>query len=179
MFMESKQANGANNKPILIPLIVVGLVAVLAIVVYILFPSAFGGVAGGGQNSSSSKNQSLIQVSPPVNSAPTKNDPALPTLPPPTSAVSNNSVSATNVGSKINKAELASKNTPENCWSSLNGSVYNVTEYISRHSGGEKSITRACGQDLAQFSANHPGGSFDSAKLQGILSEYKIGELEN
>lgn len=42
--------------------------------------------------------------------------------------------------------EVALHNTATNCWTVINGGVYDLTSFIPRHEGGEE-ILRACGID--------------------------------
>jgi cytochrome b involved in lipid metabolism len=72
-------------------------------------------------------------------------------------------------------AEVAAHNTPENCWSTINGSVYDLTTWVSRHPGGPGAIKRLCGADgSAAFTAKHGG----SSGAQAALVLLKIGTLE-
>lgn len=170
-----------KNKLIL-PAIIIAIIAILVVVIAVFFPSIFGGVAG--QNLTSSKSsvsKSVPAVSVPQSSNPTQTIPPSPNIPLPLPANNNSapvSTSPTSAPAKISLQDLSVKNSVAECWTSLNGKVYNITAYIPRHPGGEKAISGACGGDLAKFSASHPGGSFDSAKLQGLLTSYQIGELE-
>lgn len=43
-------------------------------------------------------------------------------------------------------AEVADHNSASDCWTVINGSVYDITSYIPRHPGGDE-ILRACGAD--------------------------------
>ncbi|KAA0166866.1 hypothetical protein FNF31_01241 [Cafeteria roenbergensis] len=48
--------------------------------------------------------------------------------------------------------EVAKHSSPDDCWLVAHGIVYDVTEYISRHPGGTKAITRhggmVCDEDF-------------------------------
>lgn len=71
--------------------------------------------------------------------------------------------------------EVQTHNTPENCWSAINGSVYDLTTWVSRHPGGPGAIKRLCGADgSAAFTAKHGG----SSAAQAALVLLKIGALE-
>jgi hypothetical protein len=83
--------------------------------------------------------------------------------------------------SKITKADVATHNSKSDCWTIIDGSVYDITSYIPRHPGGDN-ILSACGTDgTALFNGEKPGqngGSNDhgnSAKSQ--LNSLKIGTL--
>jgi cytochrome b involved in lipid metabolism len=92
---------------------------------------------------------------------------------------SNNSTQTNNSSNSITSAELAKNNTKENCWVKYKNSVYNVTSYIKSHPGGAEKIIENCGGSLDQYDASHPGGSYETAKLQKILEPLKIGEITN
>jgi hypothetical protein len=71
--------------------------------------------------------------------------------------------------------EIAAHATKENCWSAIGGSVYDLTTWVSRHPGGEKSILGLCGIDgTERFEKKH--GSSKTA--QGALLLLKIGLLK-
>ena len=44
-------------------------------------------------------------------------------------------------------AEVKLHGTKTDCWTVVNGSVYNVTSWISQHPGGQMAITSMCGVD--------------------------------
>lgn len=72
-------------------------------------------------------------------------------------------------------SEVALHASASSCWSIVNGSVYDLTSYISRHPGGEKNILRICGKDgTSAFEGEHGGDS----KPENILAGYKIGALK-
>lgn len=43
-------------------------------------------------------------------------------------------------------AEIQSHNTAADCWTVITGNVYDITNYISAHPGGDE-VLRACGAD--------------------------------
>jgi cytochrome b involved in lipid metabolism len=52
--------------------------------------------------------------------------------------------------------EVASHNTEADCWTVVDGTVYNLTSYISNHPGGAGPLTSLCGKDgSAAFSSQH------------------------
>ena len=68
--------------------------------------------------------------------------------------------------------DVASHNTRESCWTSINGSVYDLTSWIPQHPGGEAAILQLCGTDgSAKFNGKHSG----SAQQERILAGFKIG----
>lgn len=70
--------------------------------------------------------------------------------------------------------EVAQHATAEDCWTAVDGKVYDLTEFIAKHPGGEDKIIGMCGKDAtADFNAKH--GSDDDPKAK--LMTYEIGEL--
>ncbi|KAA3675546.1 sulfite oxidase [Paragonimus westermani] len=76
----------------------------------------------------------------------------------------------------ITKEELAKHNSVESggIWVSLQGKVYDVTEFVEQHPGGDK-ILLAAGADLFPYWSLY-AFHFD-AHVRDILKEYYIGEL--
>jgi len=69
---------------------------------------------------------------------------------------------------------VAQHNSSTNCWTAINGNVYDITSFVSQHPGGVDKISRLCGIDgTAQFTNQH--GS--TKKAQASLSLLKIGQL--
>lgn len=66
-------------------------------------------------------------------------------------------------------------NSKSNCWTAINGSVYDLTSWVSRHPGGENPIVKLCGTNgTGAFQRKH--GS--STKAQAALGLLKIGSLQ-
>ena len=81
--------------------------------------------------------------------------------------------------------QVSEHNTRSDCWTVINGSVYDVTSFIARHPG-EDNILSACGIDATSYfngqQAGAQGGSNDHREDREALSELsnlKIGELQN
>lgn len=71
-------------------------------------------------------------------------------------------------------AQVAQNSDATSCWASVDGSVYDLTEWISKHPGGSREIEALCGTDAtAAFQRQH--GS--NAEAQRELAGFKIGEL--
>lgn len=71
-------------------------------------------------------------------------------------------------------AEVAKHNTGTDCWSVVNGNVYDLTPYVSSHPGGANVIKAICGKDgTAAFSGQHAGASRPNNTLDG----FKLGTL--
>jgi cytochrome b involved in lipid metabolism len=70
----------------------------------------------------------------------------------------------------ITVAEVLKHNTVSDCWSVVNGNVYNLTSYVSNHKGGAAVITAICGKDGTKaFSGQHAGASKPNADLSSLL----------
>lgn len=71
-------------------------------------------------------------------------------------------------------AEVATHNSASSCWSAVNGSVYDLTSWISEHPGGSRAILGICGKDgSAAFNNQHEGERRPANELAG----FKIGLL--
>lgn len=85
----------------------------------------------------------------------------------------------------ITLAMVEERNKKDDCWTIIDGSVYDITSYVPRHPGGDE-ILLACGTDgTSLFSSRRdsdgqkvgsgtPHSSGANNQLQGFL----IGELE-
>jgi cytochrome b involved in lipid metabolism len=71
-------------------------------------------------------------------------------------------------------ATVASHKSPSDCWTTINGSVYNVTSWIKQHPGGAQAIISLCGIDgSVAFNGQHGG----QARPASELASFKIGTL--
>ena len=76
--------------------------------------------------------------------------------------------------------DLQHHSTPSSCWSAVNGSVYDLTNWIGRHEGGAAVIKAMCGHDAsAAFNAQHGAGASngddDGNEPARALARYRIG----
>jgi cytochrome b involved in lipid metabolism len=70
----------------------------------------------------------------------------------------------------ITVAEVLKHNTVSDCWSVVNGNVYNLTSYVSNHKGGEGVIKAICGKDGTKaFSGQHAGAYKPNTDLSSLL----------
>lgn len=70
--------------------------------------------------------------------------------------------------------QVASHNSASSCWSVIDGNIYDLTNWIGQHPGGEQAIKGLCGIDgTAAFHGQHG----DSKKQANILATMKIGSL--
>ncbi len=72
-------------------------------------------------------------------------------------------------------AEVAIHNSAQSCWTAIDGNVYDVTSWISRHPGGAQAILSLCGKDgSVAFNGQHGGQRRPASELAG----FKIGVLK-
>lgn len=72
-------------------------------------------------------------------------------------------------------ADVAAHNSSGDCWTSINGVVYNVTDWEDKHPGGAQRIMQLCGIDgTSLFDGQHEG----EPKPEQILAGYEIGVLK-
>ncbi len=71
--------------------------------------------------------------------------------------------------------EIKSANTPEKCWTVIRGTVYNLTAWIEKHPGGDRSILSICGIDgTTKFVGKHGG----QAGPEKALAGFEMGKLK-
>jgi cytochrome b involved in lipid metabolism len=71
--------------------------------------------------------------------------------------------------------QVRANNTATNCWAVIDGSVYDLTNWIKSHPGGSGAIVGLCGTDgSAAFSIKHGNQSRPAAQL----NSYRLGPLE-
>jgi cytochrome b involved in lipid metabolism len=81
-------------------------------------------------------------------------------------------------------ADVAKHATKADCWTIISGSVYNITDFIPQHPGGDE-ILRACGTDATTlFTTRHTAdgeavgsGTPHSDTAESLLAQMKIGDL--
>lgn len=75
---------------------------------------------------------------------------------------------------KYTTAEVAAANSESNCLTIVNGSVYNLTSYMTKHPGGKQNILKICGKDgTSAFMSQHG----DNSRVNSMLSGFKVGVL--
>ena len=72
-------------------------------------------------------------------------------------------------------ADVASHASESDCWTAINGSVYDLTTWIGRHPGGPGPIKGLCGIDGTEGFSKMHGGSKSAEKALILL---KIGDLQ-
>ena len=70
--------------------------------------------------------------------------------------------------------DVAKHASAKSCWSIIDGNVYDLTKWVSRHPGGSRVILGICGKDASQaFKAQHAA----QARPASELAAFKIGTL--
>lgn len=72
--------------------------------------------------------------------------------------------------------DVAAHASPKDCWIVRAGKVYDVTEFLADHPGGDDLILRYAGKDVGEAMADpieheHSDAAYD------MLSEYQIGKI--
>lgn len=77
-------------------------------------------------------------------------------------------------GDQITLTEVEDNDSTDSCWTVIEDRVYDLTEWVDQHPGGEDRIEQLCGTDGTEmFSGQHSGES----QPEEQLSEFEIGEL--
>ena len=72
-------------------------------------------------------------------------------------------------------AVVAQHASPSDCWSAIDGNVYNLTDWIGAHPGGAAVIEALCGTDGTDaFNNQHGGQGRPASELENFL----IGALQ-
>lgn len=78
--------------------------------------------------------------------------------------------------SGITLAEVAQRNSQDECWVAIDGSVYDLTGWIRQHPGGRAAILSLCGTDgTAQFLGQHGGSASAATRLDSYYLAPLIG----
>lgn len=73
-------------------------------------------------------------------------------------------------------ADIALHATEQDCWTVIDGSVYNLTDFISLHPGGKKGIISICGKDGSEaFHGKHGDGNRGTEK---VFDQHLIGIIK-
>lgn len=74
----------------------------------------------------------------------------------------------------LSPAEVKLHSVAGNCWSIINGNVYDLTSFVQNHPGGVGAISALCGKDGTASFANQHG---QSSKPNNILNGLLLGSL--
>ena len=76
----------------------------------------------------------------------------------------------------LSRTEVAKRNSPNECWTIVNGSVYDMTSFIQRHPAGSGDIIDMCGKDASDdFLGEHEG----QGEPEKWLATLKIGTVKD
>ena len=78
----------------------------------------------------------------------------------------------------ISLSEVARHGNAQDCWLAIHGKVYDVTNFIDKHPGGQ-AILQGCGKDATNLFETRPMGSGTphSSGARDMLANYYIGDL--
>ena len=69
-------------------------------------------------------------------------------------------------GKAYTLADIGTHSTAASCWTTINASVYDLTDWVGKHPGGERAILSICGKDgTAPFNAQHGGAALQQQIL--------------
>ena len=109
-----------------------------------------------------------------TSSVPTNETSAIHETTNPSGSTTSNTQTTTTAG-QYTLATVATHNSQSSCWTTINGSVYDVTSWISQHPGGEQAILGLCGIDGSDaFNGQHGGQRRPATEL----ASFKIGILK-
>jgi len=74
----------------------------------------------------------------------------------------------------ISLKETAQHSTAEDCWSVVNGNVYDLTQWINEHPGGSGPVESMCGIDASTAFNNQHNGQ---GKPETALANFQIGTV--
>lgn len=81
--------------------------------------------------------------------------------------------------SMLRMIDVAKHTSASDCWTTIDGQVYDLTKYILYHPGGNR-ILQACGKDATDlFNGKSSMGWMHSQMAKQILSKYILGNLAN
>lgn len=102
--------------------------------------------------------------------------PATGSAPIPASTTSSSPSSTSSAGNTTayTLEDIASHNSASDCWTAVNGKIYNITAYIPSHPGGEE-IVRICGRDGSNMFARER--EHQAGNARAILEQYMVGTL--
>lgn len=76
----------------------------------------------------------------------------------------------------LTTAELGRHDLPDDCWTLIDGVVYDITPWIPTHPGGD-AILRACGKDATWLFHNRDEGGGHSESATALLAGFALGPL--
>lgn len=73
-------------------------------------------------------------------------------------------------------SDVAAHAQPSDCWTAINGKVYDLTDFVNGHPGGP-AILQACGIDGTTLFETRNGKGPHPSEVINTLEQYYIGEL--
>lgn len=98
---------------------------------------------------------------------------------PQSNQIETNTTAASDVSVKSYKlAEVSSHNLATDCWMAIDGKVYDVTSFVSKHPGGP-AIVGGCGKNATVLFNERPTNDRGPhpAQARTLLPQYEIGTL--
>ncbi len=78
----------------------------------------------------------------------------------------------------ITLTEVAKHASPDDCWTVIDQTVYDLTPYIQQHPGGAGALTNLCGIDAtAAFKTQHGGQQRPASELAGLAIGVYAGDV--
>ena len=74
----------------------------------------------------------------------------------------------------LSNSEIKTHNSKSDCWSIVNGNVYNLTSYVQNHPGGASVIANICGKDGSKAFINQHNSQ---SKPNNVLDSFLLGPL--
>lgn len=79
-------------------------------------------------------------------------------------------------GSSYYLSEVSKHNSSADCWVAIDGAVYDLTSFITRHPGGSAVISNLCGTDATMaFQSQHAKQAVPRAELEKLLVGTLVG----
>lgn len=75
-------------------------------------------------------------------------------------------------------SEVAKHATLEDCWMVIEGTVYDVSDYVPRHPAPPGVLESWCGREATQGMRTKGDSSDHSARAWRMLERYRIGRLQ-
>lgn len=79
-------------------------------------------------------------------------------------------------GATYTRAEVAKHNVAKDCWVTLHGKVYNITEFLEDHPGGEDVLLEYAGKDVGAIMSD-PLSHEHSKSAYLMMDEFLVGHL--
>lgn len=101
-------------------------------------------------------------------------------------APTSNEEAAPDTSQPLTSDEVAKHSSASDCWTIVEGKVYNITSYVRSHPGGNE-ILRACGTDATTLFTTRTttdgeevgSGTPHSSTAERTLSQFLVGDLAN